>query len=81
MAAGSPRRAGRYLQQEGVAVDELQDPVRAGDEARQAQREHVVRRELLHHLPGCNFQYGSACSGHLLTNNATPPLPTCCRLY
>lgn len=29
---------------------DLQDPVRAGDEAGEAQRKNVVRGELLHHL-------------------------------
>ena len=57
-----PGSAGPHLQQEGVAIDQLQDPVRAGDEARQAQRKHVVRRELLHHLQ--RAQGGAGQSQH-----------------
>lgn len=39
-----------YLQKEGVAIDDLQNPVRTGDEAREAERKDIVRSEFLHHL-------------------------------
>ncbi len=47
---GGPEAAANGLQQEGVAINDLQDPVGAADEAREAQRKHIVRREFLHHL-------------------------------
>ena len=55
---------GGHLQEEGVPIHYLQDPVRAGDEARQAQRKHVVRCKLLHHLGGCGrLSRRRPCSG------------------
>ncbi len=47
---GRPEARSNGLQKKGIAIDDLQDPVRAAHEAREAQRKHVVRRELLHHL-------------------------------
>jgi hypothetical protein len=47
---GGPEARAHGLEQEGVAIQDLQDPVRAADEAGQAQCENVVRCELLDHL-------------------------------